>query len=401
MRAGYRIVLCALLFAGSAHAAGEAAHVIPLDGFKDGIHHWQNLHGSDYPRHAPEDYVRIADNILLYQRRDGGWVENRDPARIIPDEERDSIRADASKAGGSFDNRNVYTQVEYLAEAFALGGDARYRDAALKGLDFILAHQSDGCGAWPHTVPATTRYHPLLTIADEVTSGVLSTLRRAMSGGAPFDFLDHEALARIQVAVARGDACLLALQVRQGDARTGWAGQYDPKTLSPSQGRSFELPSIAVQETVEVVRYLMSIPDPSPEVVEAVEGAVAWLDAVQIDGVRLETFEAEPEQYRFHRTTLDRRLVEDPAAPPLWARFYDAADNSIVLATREGVRVTDYADIPRERRTGYDWFGGWPRTLLSKDYPHWKSRSGEGAGAAEGAPAGRAAVAAGIPAVVR
>ncbi len=401
MRSGYCIALCALLFAGSAHAAGEAAHAIPLDGFKDGIHHWQNLHGSDYPRHAPEDYVRIADNILLYQRHDGGWIENRDPARIIPEAELDAIRAEGDKAGGSFDNRNVYTQVEYLAEAFALSADARYRDAAGRGLDFILAHQAEGCGAWPHTVPATTRYHPLLTIADEVTSGVLSTLRKAMSGRAPFDFLDHDALARIQSAVARGDACLLALQVRQGDARTGWAGQYDPQTLSPAQGRSFELPSIAVQETVEVVRYLMSIPEPSPEVVEAIEGAIAWLGAVRITGLRLETFETEPEQYRFHSTTRDRRLVEDADAPPLWARFYDAADNSIVLATREGVRVADYADIPRERRTGYDWFGGWPRTLLSKDYPRWKSRLGGDAGA-NGAVAGTPALAAaGIHAAVR
>ena len=132
LRYHHCIVLCALLFAGSTQAAGDARHAIPLDGFRDGIHHWQNLHGSDYPRHAPEDHVRIADNILLYQRRDGGWIENRDPARIIPDEERDAIRSESDRDGGSFDNRNVYTQVEYLTEAFTLSGDARYREGAEK-----------------------------------------------------------------------------------------------------------------------------------------------------------------------------------------------------------------------------------------------------------------------------
>lgn len=366
-----RWALGCLLLAGAVHAADGVPRAIPLDGFSDGIHHWQNLHGRDYPRHAPEQVVEIADNLLRYQRSDGGWVENRDPARIVADDEHPALREERAREGGSFDNRNIYPQIEYLAQAHALTGDPRYRDAALKGLDFTLAHQGEMCGAWPHTVPATARYHGLLTIADEVTSGVLATLRRAMTDHAAFGFVDQALRARIAQAVARGDACLLALQGRRDGARSGWAGQYDPRTLVPVQGRSFELPSIAVQETVAVLRYLMSIPDPSPAVVAAVDDAVDWLQRVRIDGVRLETFEAGAEAYRFHSTSKDRRLVDDPAAPPLWARFYDLQDDSVVLATREGVRVAQYADIPRERRTGYDWYGHWPRKLLADDYPRW------------------------------
>ncbi len=41
------------------------------------------MHGDDYPRYAPDQVARIADNILLYQRSDGGWIENQDPARIL------------------------------------------------------------------------------------------------------------------------------------------------------------------------------------------------------------------------------------------------------------------------------------------------------------------------------
>lgn len=371
MRRVRRFVACLLLVAGCTHA-GDGGPGIPLDGFADGIHHWQNLHGRDYPRHAPDQVAAIADNLLLYQRRDGGWTENRDPARIVPDAERDAIRAESAREGGSFDNRNIYTQVEYLAEAHALTGDARYRDAALRGIGFILAHQIATCGGWPHTVPPTQRYHPLLTIADEVTSGVLGTLRGIADGAPAFAFVDAPLRQRVREAVRRGDACLLALQVRQDGVPTGWAGQYDPEGLLPAQGRSFELPSIAVQESVAVVRYLMSIPDPSPEVVAAIESAVDWLRRVPLDGLRLETFEAGQAQFRYHATGQDRRLVEDPDAPPLWPRFLDLADNSAVLATREGIRVASYAQIPRERRTGYDWYGQWPRRLLEREYPRWQ-----------------------------
>ena len=134
-----------------------------------------------------------------------------------------------------------------------------------------------------------------------------------------------------------------------------------------------ELPAIAGQETVGVVRYLMSIPAPSPAVVAAVDGAVAWLRRVEITGWRIETFDAPAEQFQYHRSTKDRRLVADPSASGLWARFYDVNDNSVVLATRDSARVARYEDIPRERRTGYEWYGSWPARLLSEEYPQWKA----------------------------
>ncbi|WP_368564359.1 pectate lyase [Pseudoxanthomonas sp. UTMC 1351] len=345
-----------------------------LDGFEDAMHHWQNTHGDDYPRYAPEQVAQIADNILRYQRKDGGWIQNQDPARILDAAGLAQYAQEAAKTGGSFDNRNIYTHVDYLAGAYAQTGDARYRDASVRGLEFILAHQNPRCGGWPHSVPGSESYHPFITIADDVTAGVLGTLRAAASDAPRFDFIEAPLRERIRKAVVDGDACLLQLQVRQGQTLAGWAGQYDDQTLQPTHGRRFELPAMATQETVGVVRYLISIPNPSPEVVAAIEGAVAWLQRVKLEGWRIETFEAEPEQYRYHASKTDRRLVRDASASNLWARFYDLSDNTVVLATRDGVRVKDYAEIPRERRTGYEWYGQWPKQLLSKDYPNWKAR---------------------------
>lgn len=355
-------------------ASAGTAPAPSLAGFEDAIHHWRNVHGDAYPRYAPEQVALIADNILRYQRVDGGWIENQDPARILDDAEKARFDAEARKSGGSFDNRNIYTQLDYLATAYAITGDVRYRDGSLKGLQFTLAQQIPSCGGWPHTVPATQSYHPHITLADDVTAGVLGTLRKVLTDRRRYAFIDAPLRARVKAAVDAGDACLLRLQVRQGDTLAGWAGQYDARTLHPAQGRAFELPSITGQETVGVVRYLMSIPDPSPEVVKAVDGAVAWLRRVEITGWRIETFDAPAEQFQYHSSAQDRRLVADPSASGLWARFYDVNDNSVVLATRDSRRVARYQDIPRERRTGYEWYGHWPERLLSTEYPQWTSQ---------------------------
>ena len=345
---------------------------VSLDGLADGIKHYRNRHGGDYAKYAPEQIVEIAENLLLYQRANGGWIENQDPTRILDAAERARVAADQAKPEISFDNRNVFSQVEYLAAVSAQTYDARYGAAAVRGIQAMLAHQIAGCGGWPHTVPGREPYHGHITIADDVTSGVLTLLRR-VAEGAP-TFIAPELRARAYDAVARGDACLLRLQIVQGGQLAGWAGQYDRQTLQPALGRSYELPALVAWETTGVVRYLMGIESPPPEVVRAVEGAVAWLERSRLTGLRIETFPAEPVKYQYHTSTTDRRLVADPAAPPLWARFYDLADNSVVLANRDGKRVAAYDQIARERRTGYDWYGEWPARLLSAEVPAWRAR---------------------------
>ena len=348
---------------------------IPLAAFSDGIKHWQDRHGTDYARYQPQQITEIADNLLLYQRDNGGWIENRDPARILDATEKAALVAEKAQTSGSFDNRNIYSQIEYLAAAFGQTGKAAYRDASARGLDYALAQQIASCGGWPHTVPGTASYHGYITIADEVTSGLLRLLRKISAGADPFGYVDATTRARAKAALDRGDECVLRLQIEQDGRLTGWAGQYDPKTLRPAMGRAFELPSIVSQETVEMLRYLMSVGKPSAAQVKSIESAVDWLRRSQIGGVRLEKVMLEkPVQYQYHVATFDYRLVDDANAPPLWARFYDLEDNSIVLANRDSVRVKDFSEIHPERRSGYSWFGTWPAALLNEEYPAWRVR---------------------------
>ena len=111
----------------------------------------------------------------------------------------------------------------------------------------------------------------------------------------------------------------------------------------------------------------MSVEKPTPEIVAAIEGAVAWLRAVPLKGVRLERIPGPD-----GRT--ERRLVNDPAAPPLWARFYELGTHRPLYLDRDSVFNYDYAKVGYERRSGYDYHGTWAASLLANDYPAWRAQ---------------------------
>jgi hypothetical protein len=67
-------------------------------------------------------------------------------------------------------------------------------------------------------------------------------------------------------------------------------------------------------------------------------------------------------------------VVDDPAAPPLWGRFYDIKTNKPFFCDRDGVPKPHLADIGSERRNGYAWYGTWPQALLDREYPAWKAK---------------------------
>jgi len=376
MRLPRLLVLCAGLTSLASTLPAADYEPIPLDGFSDVIHHWRNqndMYGREYPRYAPGQIVEIADNLVLRQRANGGWPTNQDPARIIPPEERRELRLTHNATDTSFDNRNTYPQIEYLAAAYVQAGQERHRDACLRGIDFVLDSQYPN-GGWAHSPPRTDSYYGHITFADDVMPGVLRLLRKIAAGKPPFSFVDETRRARAAEAVARGDGLILRLQVVSEGRRAVWAGQYDRETLEPAKARSFELPALVSRESVQVVRYLMSIEDPSPEIIRAVEDAAAWFERTKIRGLRLERRKAAVVRYDHHTAKDDLVAVPDPDAPVLWARFYELADSQPFLANRDGRKVYTLAEVERERRTGYDWYGPFATELLEKEIPAWRAR---------------------------
>jgi len=373
--------LLALLIAAGVIAAHTLALAeppaytpIPVQGFEDGVKHYRDASGeTEYARYAVEDIVAIADNVLLHQRSNGGWRSNWDPLRILSEEEVQEVLADRAREDTTLDNRATYPHIEYLAHAYNQTGDTRYRDAALRGLDFIFEAECEP-GGWPHSYPNTRGYRGHITFMDDVTTGVLHTLRKAADGLEPFAFLPDDIREQAAGAVARGDALILRLQIIVDGTPTAWGGQYDRDSLEPAQGRAYELPSIVSAESVGVVRYLMSIEPPTPGIVRAIDHAIAWYERSAIHGIRIESIPIEPIRYDHHTATTDRIVVEDPDAPPIWARFYEIDTNRPFMANRDGIKVYSLAEVHHERRTGYGWYTLSPAGLVHRQYPAWRAR---------------------------
>ena len=64
---------------------------------------------------------------------------------------------------------------------------------------------------------------------------------------------------------------------------------------------------------------------------------------------------------------------EDPAAPPLWARFYEIETNRPLFSDRDGVAKYDYNQLGQERSTGYKWLGDWGDEVFQA-YAKWRNR---------------------------
>ena len=311
---------------------------------------------------------RIAETVLLTQRNTGGWPKNQDMIRTLTDAERARLQRDKGRADTILDNGATHTQVRFLARVYTATKDQRMRVACLRGVDFVLAAQYAN-GGWPQVWPRPRGYHAHITFNDGAMIGAISLMRDIAERKGDFAFVDAARRARAADAVKRGIECILKCQIVVRGRPTAWCAQHDAKTLVPRPARIYEKASISGAESVGVVRFLMSIDKPSARIVAAVQGAAAWFDRAKITGIRQVTRKA-PSLPR----GIDKVIVKDASAPPIWARFYQIGTNKPIFCGRDGKIKATLAEIEPERRTGYSWYGAYPASLLARDYPPWQKK---------------------------
>jgi PelA/Pel-15E family pectate lyase len=329
---------------------------------------WNRILDQPASWYGTAEALRIADQVLLFQRDTGGWPKNIDMARQRSASEREAIERQRGEQDSTIDNGATTTQLRFLARVSAATRTDRLRAPIEAGLDYLLAAQYPK-GGWPQFYPLRDDYSRHITFNDDAMVRVLEVLRDTAEGKAPFTFVDARRRAASGYAVRRGIALLLKAQIRVNGRLTAWCAQHDEVTLAPAKARAYEHPSQSGSESVGILRFLMSIPDPPPDVVAAVEAGVAWLRAVQLTGIRVER-RADPSL----PGGIDRVVVPDAAAPPIWARFYEIGTNRPVFSGRDSVIRYDMGAIEHERRVNYAWYGYWPQDLLARDYPEWKQR---------------------------
>ena len=359
-----RVILLAL---GLGIAGYMNAQTIPsLEGVADGIHHWNLEHPNrTYARYTPEQYKEIADNFVAYQNEDGGWPKNIDWLAILPTDSVYNALNERYKRS-TLDNRNTYSQIDYLAQVYTTTRESRYKESVIKGLNYLLKTQKKNGGWRGWDVDA-------ITYNDEVTTGALELLLRINEGDIHYTWLDDAIKKRIYQALQKGIDIVLRTQYMQNGVKTVWGQQHDNKTLLPVQARTFELPSLVSTESCSVLKFLMEIPHPSAQVIEAVKAGVAWLEKSAIQGIRVEKVKIKPDQIINAEYPYDLKVVKDKKAPRIWARFYELDTNKPFMARRDGTKVYQLSEVDPERRTGYEWYTYIPEALL-QDYPQWLAK---------------------------
>src|SRR6476469_1368789 len=115
---------------------------------------WRDAQKQPAGWYSTAEAVRIADNLLVYQRDIGGWDKNIDMAAPLTAETRAKLekekRDPASLA--TIDNDSTYTQMRYLARVYTATKQERFAASFRKGFEYLLKAQYAN-GGWPQFYP--------------------------------------------------------------------------------------------------------------------------------------------------------------------------------------------------------------------------------------------------------
>lgn len=318
-------------------------------------------------------YDTVAENMLLYQRANGGWPkqfqkEKVDYHKMLSPSDQSELRSGYEEGiDATIDNNATTKEIRYLCKAFKKTGDKRFLAAAEKGVQYLLKMQYPN-GGFPQFYPDFSSYRSQITFNDNAMVNALNVLIDVVEGGQDLDVIPEIWVQPCSVAVQKGVGCILRLQVKQNGVLTGWCAQYNAKTLVPEKARAFELASLSGQEIVGILRFLMRFENPSPAIKDAIIGGINWLKKVKIDGFKFGEIENPSTP-----TGKDKALIANPGGTT-WARFYDLETNEPFFCGRDGVRKTKLEEVEFERRVGYAWYNESPAKLLNIEFPKWEKK---------------------------
>jgi len=347
----------------------------------DSAHHWYDIYGDDKvitalpnkPRYKPEEITEIADNILLFQKVNGGWPKNYDMLAILTDKQKEAVKKSVKDTSTTtFDNGTTHSQVEYLSKVYTATHDEKYKTGCLKGIDFILSAQYSN-GGWPQFYPNKAGYSKFITFNDDAMMGIMEVLQHILKNNPEYSFVDNTHREKIQVAFNKGLDCILRCQIKENGILYSWCQQHDNVNFRPRWGRAFEPPSICNGESAEIVKLLMSLDNPSLEIIRSIQGAVKWFNNSKILGIKVKVISAPTVVYKWRTSSTDRIVENDPNAPPIWTRFYELKTHTPMFCTRDSKTVYSLADVERERRDGYGWYTYAPQEVLDI-YPEWQKK---------------------------
>ena len=328
---------------------------------------WYTCLSQDASWYEGTEARKIADNFMLYQHSDGGWSKDIDMTLPVDEKTRQEILERKDDIDTTIDNTATTWQLKFLARVYSATKRPDVLESFNRGMDYLFAAQYPN-GGWPQFYPKPQGYQCYITFNDNAMINVLDLMQNIVDGKKPYDFIDADRKEKCRLAVQKGIDCILKCQIVHDGKLLAWCAQHDEVTFQPRPARIYEKVSLSGMESVEIVRFLMRVENPSPQIIKSIESAVQWFKDAKLTGFRYEQFRADtPKGY-------DYKVVDDPTAPPLWARFYEIGTNKPMFCDRDGIVRDKVSELSSERRSGYGWYIDTPRDLLDKDYPAWRKK---------------------------
>lgn len=348
--------------------------------FYDSAHHWYDINDEEkiitpdsiQKRYSSSELVSIADNIILFQKANGGWPKNYDMQAILSEEQKGAVLKSKNESNTTFDNGATHSQLKFLAIVYSATGIEKFKEAFNKGIEFVLSAQYEN-GGWPQYYPDRSGYRKYITFNDGAMIGIMKIMKKIVDKNKEFSFVDNNLYERVKIAYEKGIECILKCQINENGILTAWCQQHDNLDFHPQNARSFELASITNGESSEIVKFLMSIDKPDEKIRNSITSAVKWFESTKIIGIRVENIEAPKEKFMYHSSEYDKVVVEDPNAKPIWTRFYELNTHKPMFCNRDGIVVYSLAEVERERRTGYAWYIYDPQEVLNQ-FSGWSEK---------------------------
>ena len=355
---------------------------ISTEVFSSSSSHWYNIHDDgniinpvkNQPRYRENEITEIADNILIYQRTNGGWPKNYDMQAILNHEQIDSLVKTKNIFNTTFDNSTTFSHIDYLARVYSVTHIAKYKESCLKGIYFTLSAQYQN-GGWPQYFPLENNYSRKITFNDGAFVGIMKMFKGIIDKNPVYSFISSDLRKKVKYAFDKGLDCILLSQIKDNGKLTAWCQQHDEIDLKPAWARAYEPPSICNGESADIVLLLMSIDNPDERIIRSVQSAVKWFNDSKIFNMRVEIVPAPPDTSQWRTTTYDRVVVIDSLAPPIWARYYELGTDRPLFSDRSSKIFYSLAEVSRERRSGYNWYIYSPQEVLDK-YPAWYKKWG-------------------------
>lgn len=379
---GFRKAFTLLFLFGVLNATGQpVSRSVSTEPFGDSMRHWYGIRDAgniidpekNQRRYGDSEITEIANNILLFQRNNGGWPKNYDMQAILTKSQVKKLIQTKETTNTTFDNGTTYTHIDYLARAYALTKNKLYKDACLRGINFILTAQYSN-GGWPQYFPLEKdNYSTHITFNDGAFIGIMRLLKKIKDNDPDYSFLDELTRQQVEQAYQKGIECILKMQITNKGKLTVWCQQHDETTLQPVWARAFEPPCICNGESAEIVKFLMSIDHPEATIIRAVQASVKWFQESKILNTRVETTDAPTESSKWREYSTDKVVVVDFTARPIWTRYYELGTGRPLFCDRNSKFLYSLAEVSRERRVGYSWYTYAPQEILD-NYTTWQKK---------------------------